>query len=56
MDYWGGAKGMLPPPPQIIGGGVSGAGPPLPTPMILWGLGVELRKIFYVVVYVFSSY
>ena len=30
----GGAKGMLAPPSQIIGGGAGPPGPPLPTPMI----------------------
>ena len=35
MDYWGGggAKGMLAPPPKLLGGGPGPPGPPLPTLM-----------------------
>ena len=28
MDYWGGAKGYVGPPSQIIGGGLAPPGPP----------------------------
>ena len=33
MDYWGGPKGMMPPPPKLLGGGLAPLPPPLPTPM-----------------------
>ena len=41
MDYWGGAKGYVGPPSQIIGGAWPPLAPPLPTPM--YSLFVHLK-------------